>query len=48
VTKCPKHTVRTFVQQWTGGPFSNRYLYGDLGLVRLQDRRRVSWSQALT
>jgi RNA-directed DNA polymerase len=29
-------------------PFSNRYLYGDLGLVRLQDRRRVSRSQALT
>jgi RNA-directed DNA polymerase len=28
--------------------FSNRYLYGDLGLVRLQDRRRVSRSQALT
>jgi len=29
-------------------PFSNRYLYGDLGLVRLQDVRRVSRSQALT
>ena len=29
-------------------PFSNRYLYRDLGLVRLQDRRRVSRSQALT
>jgi len=28
--------------------FSNRYLYEDLGLVRLQDRRRVSRSQALT
>jgi RNA-directed DNA polymerase len=29
-------------------PFSNRYLYEDLGLVRLQDRRRVSRSHALT
>jgi RNA-directed DNA polymerase len=28
--------------------FSNRYLYADLGLVRLQDRRQVSCSQALT
>jgi hypothetical protein len=28
-------------------PFSNRYLYEDLGLVRLQDVRRVSRSQAL-
>lgn len=28
--------------------FSNRYLYEGLGLVRLQDRRRVSRSQALT
>lgn len=28
-------------------PFSNQYLYGDLGLVRLQDRRRVSRSHAL-
>jgi hypothetical protein len=28
--------------------FSNRYVYEDLGLVRLQDRRRVSRSQALT
>jgi RNA-directed DNA polymerase len=27
--------------------FSNRYLYGGLGLVRLQDRRRVSRPQAL-
>jgi RNA-directed DNA polymerase len=28
-------------------PFSNRYLYGDLGLVRLQDRRKTSRSHAL-
>jgi RNA-directed DNA polymerase len=28
-------------------PFRNQYLYGDLGLVRLQDRRRVSRSHAL-
>lgn len=28
-------------------PFSNRYLYEDLGLVRLQDHRRVSRSHAL-
>jgi RNA-directed DNA polymerase len=28
-------------------PFSNRYLYEDLGLVRLQDRRRVSRRHAL-
>ena len=29
-------------------PFSKRYLYGELGLVRLQDRRRVSRLHALT
>jgi hypothetical protein len=28
-------------------PFSNRYLYEDLGLVRLQTSRRVSRSQAM-
>jgi hypothetical protein len=29
-------------------PFSNRYLYEELGLVRLQDRRRMSRLHALT
>jgi hypothetical protein len=29
-------------------PFSNRYLYEELGLPRLQDRRRMSRLHALT
>jgi len=29
-------------------PFSNRYLYEELGLVRLDDRRRMSRLHALT
>jgi RNA-directed DNA polymerase len=35
------------VPGWGTRPFSNRYLYEDLGLVRLHDRRRVSRSHAV-